>query len=443
MYILNRLLFILSHEIMYLGFYKLYQQLLRNQWNAFSHLRNQQNRALKEIIRYSYDNIPFYKVHFDETGVKPREINRVEDLVNIPPITKEDILKNKDLFETSLAYHKHYIRNTGGTTGTPLRYRISHVDRFLQAGLLYRGWSAAGYKLGDKMLFLAGSSLIPNMSSKIRTAIHELTRNIKFYSSFNMSQKKLSSILSKIHTWKPKFIRGYPSAINEFAKYIDNKDEATPELHAIFTTSEKLFDRMRQKIEEAFHASVFDAYGANDGGISTFECEHGNIHVDMERSVLEVVDEKNKQIDEGRGSVIATSLHNYAMPFIRYKIGDEVIASKNRCDCGRGLPLLKEVIGRSVSILLTPDGAKIHGWFFLYLFWEIGEAIKQYKVVQKTLYEIDIFIIPGKTFTQDVIDYIRNVVHKKCPGWNLRFLIVEDIPRPSSGKLIFIDSHVI
>jgi phenylacetate-CoA ligase len=157
---------------------------------------------------------------------------------------------------------------------------------------------------------------------------------------------------------------------------------------------------------------------------------------------MEIVDEDQHQIDVGKGKVLATSLKNYAMPFLRYELGDEAIATDEKCTCGRGLPVIEEILGRSVSTLITPEGVPIHGWFFGWLMIEFGEAIKQYKITQVSRTNIEVLIVPGTHFTENIIQKIQVLAYAKCKDWKIDIKIVDEIPVSKSGKRIFIESKV-
>lgn len=320
-----------------------------------------------------------------------------------------------------------------------MQYRLSKHDRFLGGALLYRGWGYGGYELGDRMVFLAGSSLGFDTKSKLTTFIHETTRNLRKLSSFDMGENEMREYAQTINSFKPKFIRGYASSIYFFARWLEENQLSVPSQKAVFTTAEKLFPYMRQTIEDVFDCDVYDNYGLNDGGVSAYECsEHTGLHIDTERSIMELVDGAGHQIDTGEGQILATSLYNYAMPFIRYATGDDGHIIDDGCNCGRGYPLLKEVLGRSTDVLLTPEGKSIHGWFFLYIFWEYCEGIKEYQVVQKSLEKIVIRIVPDEGFDEMQLDRIREVVARRGPGWDLEFQFVDEIDRTRAGKYKFI-----
>jgi phenylacetate-CoA ligase len=219
--------------------------------------------------------------------------------------------------------------------------------------LLYRGWSMAGYRLGDKLAILGGTSLIPDSKTDIEKRVFDFILNHKHYSSYNLSENNLHKYYRSMNYWKPEFIRGYASSVYLFAKYIDDnnlKIKFHPK--SIFTTAEKLLSYQRNLIEKVFNSEVFDNYGLNDR-VSAYECTmHKGLHIDMKRAILEVVDEKGMQIFDRPGKILATSLFNYALPFIRYDTGDLGILSSEGCSCGRETFLLKEIIGPTTGSLL-------------------------------------------------------------------------------------------
>ena len=110
--------------------------------------------------------------------------------------------------------------------------------------------------------------------------------------------------------------------------------------------------------------------------------------------------------------------------------------------CGRGLPVIEEILGRTVSTLVTPDGTPIHGWFFGWLLIEFGEEIRQYKITQVSRTNIEVLIVPGKGFTENIIQKIQSLAHAKCKDWKVDIRLVDEIPVSKSGKRIFIESKV-
>jgi phenylacetate-CoA ligase len=397
--LINRSLFITAHQIEDRNFYPTYNYLIKNQWKNCKELKEEQEKGLRAMINFAYKNVPYYHKLFDDLKLSPDEIKKIEDLEKLPILTKEIIKQNwGDFKPVNLNKMKYYEGATGGSTGTPFKYRLSKSDRFLGGALLYRGWRYAGYELGDKMVFLAGASLDIGTQSYLTKRVHEIVRNIKKLSVFDMGEKEMQEYVSIINSFKPKFLRGYASSIYFFAKWIEENNIAIHQPLAVFTTTEKLYPR----------------------------------------SIMEVVDKDGNQLENGEGEILATSLYNYAMPFIRYDTGDLGYIIDGVCGCGREYKLLKEVVGRSVDVLVTPEGKNVHGWFFLYIFWEYCKGIKEYQVVQEKIDKIEIKIVPEEDFDEKQLEKIREIIKRRSEGWNVEFEFVDKIERTGAGKYKFI-----
>lgn len=437
---LKKRLFILAHQVGDRKFLPTYKKLLESQWETYEELRKEQEKQMHTLIHFAYRNVPYYNKLFKDLKLEPEDIKSIEDLQKIPLLTKEIIKRNwENLKPISLNKMRFYERSTGGSTGTPLKYRLSKYDRFLSGALMYRGWFYAGYELGDRMIFLGGASLDIGKKSYLVSKIHETVRNIRKLSSFDLDEGAMRKYVDVINSFKPKFIRGYPSSIHFLSKWIEKHQVRIHSPLAVFTTSEKLYPNMRKKIEEVFSCDVYDGYGLNDGGVSACEClEHNGLHIDTERAILEVLDKDGNQLENGEGDIIATSLYNYAMPFIRYDTGDIGHIIDDTCGCGRSYKLLKELVGRSVDILVTPEGKNIHGWFFLYIFWKYCKGIKEYQVTQEKLDTIVIKIVPEEDFDETQLDKIREIIEKRSQAWNIEFKFVDKIERTRAAKYKFI-----
>lgn len=439
----NKGLFILAHQMGERTFYSSYKELIKSQWESYNELKKEQETKLRNIINFSYNNVPYYHRLFRDLKLGPENIKNIEDLEKLPILTKDIIKQNWNEFvPVNLKNMSYYNLTTGGSTGSPLKFRFSKYDRFLSGALLYRGWGYGGYELGDKMVFLAGSSLDIGTQSCVVKRAHEIVRNLKKLSSFDMGPKEMLKYVNTINSFKPKFLRGYASSIDFFARYVEeNNLEITSPL-AIFTTAEKLDPEMRKRISNVFDCNVYDNYGLNDGGVSAYECsEHSGLHIDSERSLMEIADESGNQVEEGKGRILATSLQNFAMPFIRYETGDLGHILDTNCNCGRGSKILKEIIGRSKELLKTPTGKYIHGAaFFNDVFAEITNVndIIEYQIIQKKTDYLVINMVCKSNFDTRNLDSVKNIIRKRSEGWNVEFKFVDNINRTNSGKYKFI-----
>ncbi len=437
-------LFILAHEAMDIKFYSTYKRLIKNQWKSYDELKKEQEKQLRVMINFCYTNVPYYHNLFNDLEISPKDITKIEDLEKLPVLTKEVIKQNREDFKpTNLNKLKYYNKATGGSTGTPFKYRILKSNLFFSMALLYRGLGYGKYQLGDKMIWMGGSSIMPNEKYKLNKTIHEFVRNIRMLSSFDMDEHEMEHYTRIINKFKPKFICGYASSIYFFSMWTNKTDIDIYKPQSVFTTSEKLYPNMKKEIETVFGCDVYDTYGVNDGSLSANECsEHCGLHIDTEMGIMEIVNEKNEQLENGKGKILGTSLYNYAMPVIRYEVGDLGNITNDSCNCGRGHKLLKEIGGRSVDILTTPEGKNVHGWFFLYIFWEHCKGMKEYQVIQEKIDKIVIKIVPEDDFDEKQLDKITEVIKAKSSGWNVEFKFVDKINRTGAGKYKFVISNL-
>lgn len=263
------------------------------------------------------------------------------------------------------------------------------------------------------------------------------------FPAINLRKEILEIYAKKMIEFEPKFIRGYPSSIYFFADFLKEKGVDLIRPRAVLTTAEMLLPYQRKLIEEVFQCDVFDGYGAFDGGTAALECEeHCGYHMAVEKVVMEFVDEDGNPVAEGEdGRIIATDLFNYAMPFIRYDTGDMGAYSIEECSCGRKLPLMKKILGRTTDILRFSNGAVLSGPSFTLIFKDFD--IKQYQVVQTDDDSMVVKIIKGKTYsekdTENIYRVLKNAVGDEV---EVKFEFVDYISPTKSGKWKIVISQV-
>src|SRR5690606_7341950 len=162
----------------------------------------------------------------------------------------------------------------------------------------------------------------------------------------------------------------------QFSEYIENnKFTKILKPTAIITTAEVLSESDRAVIERVFGCKVFNEYGCGEVGTIAHECKFGNLHVNSENVIVEIVDDHGEGVAIGEvGEIVVTDLVNYSMPLIRYKIKDFGAFGSDCCECGVGLPIIKEIFGREYDYLVNDIGEKFHGEFFLYIVEELARG---------------------------------------------------------------------
>ena len=433
----------IAHEVWHPGFCGLLRQIKGNELLGMDDLCAQQLSRLRSMLRFAFLEVPYYRNYAARMGISVDEIRTRDDLVRLPIVNRREL---QDSLADFLPVSRHNPldrdASTSGTTGTPVTYRLSRRDRAVGLALMYRGWGYSGYQLGDRVLLLAGRSL-ESSSHCWFSSLGDFARNIVKLSAFDMSDGALLQYVGLINRRRPAYVRGYASALRVLARRIRLTKTIVWQPRAVFTTAEVLLPETRKEISNAFGCPVFDGYGLNDGGVSAYECEeHCGFHVDMERSILEVVNEQGIPLVEGTGRIVATTLTNYAMPLVRYDTGDVGEMKREQCSCGRQRPLLKAIHGRSTDILVTPEGKLVHGWFFVYLLRSKNRFVKEFEVVQESMRDVSLILVPGEKYDRVFEDRLRMVIRAISPGWVVRIETVESIQSTSDEKMKYVRTMV-
>jgi len=336
------------------------------QYKSYNELEKIAAEKKNELFTLAKNTVPFYR---------NLTINK-----KYPVLTKDIIRANFDGLISENYKGKLIPKATGGSTGLPLRYFTTpEAQSFMWAGIIH-SWKMVGYKLGDKVAFVAGTAIAKNGYK------HDLfyrLMNVDVFSAYELNDESISQYVKLLKSKKVKVIYGYPTAINQLALYlIHKKNTDFPDLKGIVVTSEVLMEAHKQNIEEAFGVVVRNQYGCNEAGLSAFECESGNLHLINTASRIE--------IDE-YGNVMSTNLVNKGFVFINYFTGDQFNFSPvNKCSCRRGYPIINEVKGRSVDLIIDTQNKQIHPAFFSILF-RNSRDVEQFQI-QYDDRNIDIYL---------------------------------------------------
>lgn len=329
--------------------------LQRQQYLSKGELQDIVISKMKILIDNARSSVPYYK--------------QFEHSPTFPELTKDIIRRQTNDFISQSYKGKLIKKTTGGSTGIPLMYYTTpQAQSFMWAGIIH-AWKIVGYELGDKVAFITGTALA---KKDWRHQVFYRLMNIDIISAYDLSESKIETYIKKLITAKTKIIYGYPTAIHELALYILKHTKIKfPDLKGIVVTSEVLENKHKANIEAAFKVVVRNQYGCNEAGISAFECEFGNLHL--------INTAGNFRIDEN-GTLFSTNMVNEGFYFINYNTGDKVtISDGQKCSCRRGYPVIEEVKGRAVDLIVDQAGKKIHSAFFSILF-RTDQSVEQFQV---------------------------------------------------------------
>lgn len=427
--------------------YGLYTSLLEeSQWWSWPMLQALQMNKLARLVQHAYDNVPFYRRRFQEAGVQPAEIQSPGDLGRIPLLTREDIQHNQDTLLATSVDRQHLRENhTGGSTGHPLTFYQDRPFQDWMAAEGLRTYRMAGYAMGERWAFLWGSDYDSRSHTGWQGRLKDrLIYNVSWINTFDVTSDTLAEAAHRLACFRPRLLVAYVSSARLLAQLVQEKGIPL-QLRALQTSAEVLTPDDRTLLAQTFGCNIFDRYGCREVYNIAHECDaHQGLHILAENNLVECLDGNGKPVPPGTlGRIVVTNLNNYAMPFIRYEVGDMGILSSQSCACGRGLPLLTSIVGRTADVITSPGGKLLHGEFFTHLFYKLA-GVRQFRVIQETLPRLRIQIVPEPDFNQqEVCTFLEETIHQHGdPGFDIAFELCTDIPAGPSGKYRFTISHV-
>lgn len=401
-------------------------------------VRRYQREKLAKLVRHCYDNVPYYRRVFGGLGLTPEDIKSPEDLKRLPVLDKSVIVANKaDLIARTYAEKDLVKSSTGGSSGDPLNfYRDKDYIALGQAGLL-RAMETTGWRPGEMFAYFWGCGADYYRKSKAGLLVRAHLKRFYHFDAFNTSEEELQEWIGLFRRLRPTLISGYASTVHHFARYVRRNGIAIPALKGVVTTAETLFPSQRATIEEALGCKVFDFYGSCEILSIASECSFHRMHV---ASDFVVPEEEPGEGEESR-SLIFTSLHNYGMPFLRYRNGDCGRLLPDRCECGSPFPLLDLQIARVGDVFQMPNGNVVSGHYFEYVLYGV-EGIKSFQFQQTSRRSIVIRYVKDGGFGQHTAKGIENVVQalKEKGGTELEVSVacVDDIPLTQQGKHVYL-----
>jgi phenylacetate-CoA ligase len=396
-----------------------------------------QLRKLRAILKHAYENVPFYHKKFRRTGIKPDDIKSFSDLYKVPFTTKFEIQASP--FEDVVARNVNIDRcrktTTSGSTGIPLTVVSDRVAEDFSFAVWARAMLENGLKpLVDRMATIRHPKFLQERKDIVGMLWANKRKQISVFDSAEQQLKILED-------FKPDIIKGYSSSLAILADLCKKKgSRVKPRL--VFTGADFLTGKNRELVSSAFGCEVFDYYGCIEFSLLAWECsEHVGYHINVENVAVEFIKDGEAVAPLERGEIVCTGLVNYAMPLIRYRLGDVGVLLNEQCSCGRTLPLMKTVEGRIDDFLTTLDGRVISGQIFSenYPFenWE-KEGIKQFRVIQerRDKLTIKLAVREGVFNEVPVLEKVRKKLQELFgEGMNIEFQIVDEIEKDPSGKI--------
>jgi phenylacetate-CoA ligase len=414
-------------------------ELEASQWLSGAELRQRSLSALRRLLVHARDHCSYYGDIWRERGLEPEALRALEDFRRWPVVDRETFRAQSAGIRAEAPGLRRIHKATGGSTGVPLRFELDARSHDKRMAATFRGYSWAGAGPGTKQLHLWGTSPVPQpFRARLKTRLYDWLYHRRVLGAFGLSDATTADFLRQVEAFRPVVIVAYANALYTFARSLRERGLVPTPPRSIVVGAEKLQNFQRELIEQVFRAPVFETYGSREFMLMAAQCERRQgLHVTAENLIIEVVDDEGRPVAEGvEGRVVVTDLYNYAMPFVRYANGDRAVAG-GRCECGRGLPLLSEIVGRQADMLTTPDGRRVSGLYFPHLLKDFP-SVQRFQVVQEGPDAI-VLELQAPDATREELERISSA-SRAVLGPAVRFTIetVSEIALSPSGKLLVV-----
>lgn len=413
-----------------------YEQFLRDyqereHFNAAEWARWQQER-LKALLRSASTTVPYYR---DAWTASQRQAAQAGALADLPLLEKEPIRANAESFlSDAVRSFPRFTYHTSGSTGTPIQtiWKIPEIrDSLALREARSAQWAGVSFKL-PRATF-SGRMSEPDPQSKGPFYRFNAAENQVYFSPFHLRPDTAHMYVKALRERNVQWMTGYAVSYYLLAQMILDQGLRAPKIRAVITTSEKVTPAMRGVIERAFQTRVYEEYSTVESALFASECEHHRLHMSPDVAVVEILRPDGTLCDpEEPGEVVATPLNRDYQLFIRYRLGDVAMWSADPCPCGRRMPVIKEVVGRTEDVVYGVDGRRMvrfHGIFV------DQPHIREGQIVQEELDRIRVKIVASSSFgPSDVQDVIARVQQRLGPSVNVIVEPVASIPRTKAGK---------
>lgn len=389
----------------------------RAKWSAW------QSERLEFVLNRARLNVPHYNALWTAGSTDALRLD------SWPLLTKDELRNDARSFiandcRASRMFHEH----TSGTTGTSLDIWLTK-DTVKKWYALFEARCRRWYGVSrhDKWAILGGQLVVPVTQRKPPFWVWNAGLNQLYLSSYHLSPDLIDSYLDAIVRYRVTYVLGYPSALYRLALRALHLGRKDIRLKVAVTNAEPVYDYQRSAIAEAFQCPVRESYGMAELVAAASECEEGMLHQWPEVGLIEI---KNG-VSESEGEFVCTGLLNADMPLIRYRVGDRGTSSDRKCSCGRGLPVIEKVDGRSDDVLFSKDGRAI-GRLDPIFKGDLG--IEEAQIIQNSLSEILVRFVAADGFGQKQSDRLRTRIQERLGDVDVRLEEVPSIPRTSRGK---------
>ena len=405
-------------------------------WRATpQQLRRYQDRALRRTIKYAW-RVPLYQQKWTDAGIKPGDIQGIDDLEKLPLTTKQELIEAFPTGIVPLDYDidSAYQVGTSGSSGQPMMmYKdMEYITVEALAGV--RQLKAYGMNWRTTRITNIGDFSVPGTTDEESLKKGLLGNLSTFFSIDNYQNlytgEKARTLIEKMDSFRPELLIGYTSVLMGLATLKRNGHGSRVKPRVVISSGEVLDNYSRRYIQDAFDTPIVDLYATTEGGSIAFECLEQEFHINSDFVHVEILDKEGMAVPSGEfGSLVITRLYPGGTPIIRYTGLNDIASLEQRYgSCGMQTPLLQQLEGRKKDAIILPDGSIYPPATFPMPLATAAERfdtlkIQRFQIVQRDIDDILIRIILREGRDDDMAARLLDAIHEEY----LKDMLAEDV----------------
>lgn len=401
----------------------------RNTW-PYEKICDYRDQRLQKIVRYCYKAVPYYRNCFDEYGIDPEQIKSLEDLSKLPIITKQTINENiRDFVSKDVNPSCMISSHTSGTTGAGFVFQTTQKALCEQWAVWWRYRRRLGIQFDTWCAMFGGRSIVP--IAQVKPPFYRINKPGRqiYFSAYHMTDRNMKYYVETLEKYRLHWLHGYPSSLALLAQYmVDNHIKLPYRVKWITTGAENLLQQQRDVIKKAFGVIPYQHYGMSEGVSNISEDLNHRYTIDEDYACTEFI--YDSESDSYR--IIGTSLTNYAMPLLRYEVGDNAqLVNGSRRE-------IVSIDGRKEDYLVLSNGAKIGRLDHIF---KDMVNIREAQIRQDKTGVITFCIVKGRKYDDTDEIHLNREIKERLGKEPYHVAYTDYIEKSKSGKLRFVVSE--
>ncbi|WP_170298741.1 phenylacetate--CoA ligase family protein [Massilia eburnea] len=410
---------------------RLVQRLRRHETLDDYALKTMGDRLLHRSLQAAIAKLPFY-AHISP-DFAPEEARQVLREM-FPIVDKRTLLDHPRALYPNDGLKRPWqvLGKTSGTTGTPLVVIRSLNSVQMEQAFIKRHWSWGGYSEGMPRATLRGD-MVAGLERQEPPFWFENRYNRQLLlSSRHLGDQCVGAVIDKLQRYAPAMMQAYPSTAYTLAQQLERRGMSLC-VPFLFTASEPLYPHQQELIRERLAGRIMDMYGMAERVAFATQCEYGSMHLNPDYSHVEILDDYGEPTD-GYGHIVGTTLHNLAMPLVRYRLSDRTRWRHGHCACGRPFPMIEPVTGKLEDRITGGDGMEVSPSVLTFAFKGV-ENVRKSQVAQTGPGQWELRLVPDAHFSQaDQDKLLHNIRHLVDPTVQVKVVLRGDLPNTEAGK---------